>query len=210
MKTLLIDAGRDSVEIEVSGNPVFDNLASFSVKDHSFSFRKRKGWGEKFVILWVKSVAPIFKNIEFDIESLLLSEFGSNQSVQVVFRPHPNELSDYSSDEQTGVYVSDSDDHIHSLIAASDLVVTINSTVGIEANLLGKPVIQVDMFEYESKIPFTLLQIGSAVSSLEELLTEIEILIAGASNQVAIQPCIQVGTSSKKIVDCIEREFFHS
>ena len=207
MKTMLMEAGRDSTEIEVCGNPVFDSLASFSVRDHSKSFRTRKGWGENFVILWVKSVLPILQDIESKIESMLLSEFGSDRTVQIVFRPHPNDLRDYASYDNEEVYISGTDDSPHSLIAASDLVVTINSTIGLEANLLKKAVIQVDIIDFKAKIPFSLLGIGSTVRSLEDLADQIELMISKPACRPVISPCFLVGASSKKIVDCIEREY---
>ena len=205
MKSMLIEAGRNSADIEISGNPVFDSLASFSVGDHSRSFRHKKGWGKKFVILWVKSVFPVLQETESKVENMLLSRLGSVPSVQLVFRPHPNDASDYTQYSDSEVYISGADDSLHPLIAASDLIITINSTVGLEANLLRKLVIQVDMIEFQEKITFSLLGIGKSVESIEDLVAEIELIIANPSAQPVTSPCFEIGSSSKKIVDSIER-----
>jgi len=63
------------------------------------------------------------------------------------------------------------------------------------------------MIEFKEKIPFSLLGIGSTVHSIEDLAEELELVVTNRACKPVISPCFIVGDSSKKIVDCIEREY---
>lgn len=204
VKERLEERGRSPEEIEVVGNPVFDFLGKFSVEENKRAFRREKSWGDKYVILWAKSVFDQVKQIESDVEKALIEKFSNDKEVKLVFRPHPNDTRDYSGLDEK-IHLSTTEEPVRSVIAASDVVVTVNSTVGLEANLMGKPVVQVDMLEYSAKVPFDELGIGDVAKSVDSLLLYFRERIFSDHSQV-ITPCFKVGCSSSRIVDSIEAE----
>lgn len=207
MKKLLQKMGRVSTEIEVCGNPALDYLATIDIEKDSALVRQQRGWQDKFVVFWVKSDSAVLKESEKNVEEKLVNVFDQDPAVQIVIRPHPNDPGDYSCSTEKGIFVSTQDDPVHLELATCDVLVTMNSTVGLQANLLGKPVIQVDVIAYKAKVPFSVLEIGVSVKSLDEMIDKINDLYAGLSPEKILPPVFHVGKSSSKIVDNIECDF---
>ena len=207
-KQILIEAGRTDDQVEVCGNPVFDSLAAFPMAKHRSSIRRKFDWDERFVVLWIQSISETFKEVEKSVENLLESEFSKRHDVQVVYRPHPNDVTVHNSHWRDEVYVSSSDDPLHEMVAACDVVVTVISTVGLEANLLGKPVIQVEFIDYGRKIPFPELGIGKAVYSLEQLSSELSRLSSRDNSSPDVTPCFPIGDNARTIATSIENDYF--
>lgn len=63
-----------------------------------------------------------------------------NEETAIIVRPHPEEHADVSVPRLKGVFC-DQEADLHEWIALADLVVTINSTVGLTALIHGKPVL---------------------------------------------------------------------
>jgi CDP-glycerol glycerophosphotransferase (TagB/SpsB family) len=70
----------------------------------------------------------------------LLQYVQKNTENGLIIRNHPNDL--IISEPCEGVYFSSKDESIATILHASDVVITQGSTVGIEANILGKTVFQ--------------------------------------------------------------------
>lgn len=203
MKEKIVQAGRSPEEVVVASNPSFDHLLEFNQEAKREAYRAAKGWSQKKVILWIKSVMPSLQPSETLVEDKLFEAYGNDDDVQLIVRLHPNESRDLSEMTARGCYLSTSDDNLHETIAASDVVIMVNSTIGYEAFLMGKPVIQTALVDFKERVPFAELGIGKEVSDIDKLVE----MINNQPRKVTYSGPLEKGTSSTKIIDCIERHY---
>ncbi len=196
----IIAAGRSEDEIILASNPSFDHLREFDVKGKGESFRQSKGWQDKQIILWMKSVMASLQPTETLVEDILFEAYGAEDDVQLIIRPHPNESRDMKSLQKRGCYLSRREDDLHETIAAADIVLMVNSTTGYEAFLMGKPVIQTVMTDFKECVPFATLGIGKEVSDIDKLIE----MINNETRQITHTGPLGEGPSSAYIIDCIE------
>ena len=173
----LIEAGREADEIVVTGNPAFDKLSRNDLDEAARNLRARRGWGEERVILWASQIEPErnpFSGSRGDpelpkrIEQALLDILARRSDWRLVIRPHPNEPV-RTMPELERVEMSGPDDDLHTLLAAVDLVVIMTSTVGVEARLLGKPLISIDLSVFSLDTPYQDAGLSYGVNDLAEL-----------------------------------------
>ena len=137
----LIDQGRPAEEIELTGSPAFDYLSQPEPQEVVDSFmRSKKIQGSKN-ILWVRIGGDIYKSMNEEIDTELVSIARENKDWNIIFRPHPNDEVSFSN-LPSNVFISTRADNLKLLLQASSVVITINSTLGIEAAILGKRVMQ--------------------------------------------------------------------
>ena len=94
---------------------------------------------------WIKSMR--------ELANIILTTIKKHKpETQVVFREHPSDTKDYTrlKDEltQEGAIFANAND-MEEIITKAELVVTINSSVGLEAIMLGKPVICLGQAMYD-------------------------------------------------------------
>lgn len=178
----LLSAGRRDDEVVVTGNPAFDHLARPELVEAGRALRRLRGWNGRKVILWASQVEPEYNafsgntgNPELPalIEQALLKLMSHHQDWQLVIRPHPNETP-RRADRLLPAELSDQDDNLHELLAAVDLVVIMTSTVGLEARLLGRPVISVDLSIFSADTPFAEAGFSRGIVDLRHLESAIE------------------------------------
>lgn len=98
--------------------------------------------------------------------------------VHVVVKLHPNEdgkIQQLIMDEEnihTFKLVKNID--ARELLAISDLVITVSSTTGLEAAVMGKPLVYINVTDKEDYIPFADMGIGIRCSSSEELAEQLQ------------------------------------
>lgn len=198
-KKNLIQAGRKPDDIIVSGNPALDYLASNEIEALRYKGRRDKGWQRKRVILWVKSVMPSISKSEKIAEEILLGSVRENLEDILIFRPHPNDPRDYNELKSSGIYLSDPNIPLLNELATSDLVVTVNSTLGLEANLLGKQVIQFYLDDFPERVPFQTLGIGTECRTAIAL----KIALKPGTKTGLLPPCMNVGEATQKIIQAL-------
>jgi hypothetical protein len=201
-KKILLSLGRREDEVVVVGNPAFDRLSKLDVVALDKEFRKQHGLENKKIVVWAKSIHPKTQYAESLTESYLMEKYINNKSIQLVFRLHPNDPKEYVYPKN--VLVSRPKDLIHPLLSSSNLILTVNSSVGLEGNLLGRAVAQIDLVDFPEKIPFSILKIGETFCSLDSLGSYIDKLLLCEDGVKRMQPCFMVGKITAKIVDYIE------
>ncbi|WP_239615848.1 UDP-N-acetylglucosamine 2-epimerase [Cohnella mopanensis] len=181
IKDVFVKKGRDEHDIVVTGNPAFDSLADVHLLEEGGSLRTRKQWEGKKVILWASQPEPGNEQLPREIEQQLMECVKNHEDWILVLRFHPSEAIKYSElPDRVEVNI----DNLHSLLHAVDLVVTMTSTVGLEAALLGKPVISVDLSVYTPDVPYSKMGISKGITSLEQLEeASIDALTDNYSNQ---------------------------
>ncbi|MBU0564599.1 MAG: hypothetical protein KJ890_13985 [Gammaproteobacteria bacterium] len=120
----------------------------------------------------------------------------------LVIRYHPNQdPPDSRGDEK--VTISQRDESLAPLLQAVDLVVTLTSTVGLEARLLKKPLITVDMSVYSEDTPYAKLGFSVGVNDFLELEPTISRLLDGCIDQYSLSELPRAGNATDSVVQQI-------
>ncbi len=168
----LVASGVPRGNIAVTGNPAFDSIEEIRATQVEH-LRSRLGLERRYTILWASQQLPDSSAI---LDELLGIARGHPQW-QLIVRPHPNE--DVSKYEQVGrvaggnVYLAGSHS-IHGLIAISDLVITQFSTVGLEAALMGRDLITINLSGRAEPLSYCQMGLALGVDELSQLLPTIK------------------------------------
>jgi hypothetical protein len=171
VKKLYIEYGRDEEEIVVTGNPAFDRLGDHEKRVLGLQLKQQK-WPDKKVALWASQTETGNEQLPREIERQLIEIVRRREDLHLIIRFHPNEnieINDYY--EHPRVTISKSSDDLAVLLNAVDVLITMTSTVGLEAHLLGVPVVTVEMSVFAKDAPYAELGISSGIdhySKLEE------------------------------------------
>lgn len=167
-----IARGADPDRIFVTGNPAFDRIGKLDRATRRAAKRVELGLApDDRLIVWISQPEPRlhpFSGIVGDpelprrIERHLASCFATDQRVHMVFRLHPSEHRPYDEHGPRIRYGS-SDESLDDLLCAADCVVTCSSTVGLEAALIGTPVVQIMESIFSPDLPLT--QMGYALEA---------------------------------------------
>ena len=138
----LLELGFEDEKIEITGSPEFDEHKKFA---ESFEDKENK-------IILFATQAP-YKSINLEV----IEEMGKNKKLDefiIYIKPHPDEdpvsyefLEDKFPDK---VYVRPKNENLSHLLAVSDVILTISSTVGLESAILDKPLICVNFLNEKS------------------------------------------------------------
>lgn len=176
VKKMFVGLGRKPSEIVVTGNPAFDALSSAVHRHSGERIRDARGWNHEVkVVLYASQVEPEkhpFAERKGDtdlprkIERYLIDMKKKYQHMHLVLRPHPSEQVEYGT-LPDGVSVSPATEPLAPLLHAIDAAVVTASTVGLEAAIVGKPVVSVDMSVFTSDAPYSQMGISFGVDSIE-------------------------------------------
>jgi hypothetical protein len=177
VRQFLVAAGRRPEEVVVTGNPAFDALQSADLRAKGQALRQAHNWQERHVLLWPSQVEPAFHPFDgrpgdTHLPSRLLQatlEWVLDQDdVVLCVRPRPGEAPPALPDDPR-VVVTGQDWPLQSLLAATDAVVTLNSTVGLEGFLAGARVIQVLGSVFDDAMPLARFGLADAAVPLESV-----------------------------------------
>jgi hypothetical protein len=190
VKERLVSRGFEPEQVVVTGNPAFDGLWDSSVLDAARAYREALGWGGLKIVLWAGSRelpppgAPADWDelaLGIDVERRLRAWVASRPDVALVVRYHPSEWHLFPTQPaQERVHVSlPAREPIHPLLQAISALVLQNSTVGVEANMAGKPVISLE-YAPSATHTFSLHQLGVAhpCASADSLIQTVEAQLA--------------------------------
>ena len=186
-KNILVNAGRKSDEIVITGNPAFDELASAEILQNGAAHKLSMGWGNKKVLLWASQPEPPpHVNLPREIDQALFKLIEKNKDWQLVLRPHPSETLPYVSYPDR-VSVSRQSEDLKMVISSSDVVITLTSTVGLQGYLLNKPLIAIELSILNSCAPYADMGLAYGVRELSQLGDTIEkALLLGKLNSNSI------------------------
>lgn len=204
----LLAAGRRPDEVVVTGNPAFDRIADPTVRDAGAALRAQRGWQGQTVVLWASQVEP--ENHPSNpgrgdpafpgrIAGSLRALLPSHPGLELVVRPHPSEPAQ-AAPTQPREWLSGRDEDLHVLLHACDVVVVVTSTVGIEARLAGRHVIQVLGSLYSDDAPYLAYGIADRAVALADLPEAVLAAASQARDSVAAPP----SNAASFVVDEIE------
>lgn len=210
VKSNLIAAGRSGRDVVVTGNPAFDSLADPDYKVRGEKLRTSKGWESKKVVLWCSQLEPLAHPFTgrsgnpklpyiIDTELNKICRNHSDEGWHLVVRLHPSETLKIR-DTIDGVEYDVSSDLVSQLHAA-DVVVVTSSTVGLQAALIGKPVLALGMSIFSPDAPYEALGVAKGVDSFHEIDRALESVISGDWVPKAKLP--EVGSATTNVVNVI-------
>ncbi len=151
-------------DIVVTGQPVFEKDLKIN-KDVQEEYLKKYKNDYQYIVLYLGQGHS-------EQERLTICKLGdiSNDSKNTLFiiRPHPNDDSDYTKYGKTDNFLVTKEGDLKYLLAISDAAVTRYSTSGLQAALLGVPLICMDI-EGNNEFDFSELGIAIKIKDIENL-----------------------------------------
>ena len=201
----LVAAGRPLEHIQITGNPVFDRLADPLLGTRGLDLRSVRLWNHQRVITWASQPEPTDPQLPRRIEATLIAALETNPAWHLVIRPHPSDIYPPPAPHPRLTLSTRADD-LHTLLAASDVVVTMTSTVGLEAVLLGKPLVTWDLSENTQFCPYSAMGFSRGVTELSQLAVAVnEVALSG----FAMPELPIIGRACTAVVAVVER-YLHS
>jgi hypothetical protein len=161
VREVLIAAGRAPHQVVVTGNPGFDALNTAQAVAAGRALRLGQGWADRTVLLWPTQVEPAvhpFTGRAGDaalpgrvLQQLVQWTLGHDKAVLCV-RPRAGEASP-ALPKHPRIVLTGQAVPLPALLHATDLVVTLTSTVGLEGHLAGCRVLQVSGSVAEDAMP---------------------------------------------------------
>lgn len=179
----LLAMQRKPDEVLVTGNPAFDRLFEPAHALRASATRQRLQCGERRVLLWASQHEPSHhpwrqqagdSSLPGRVLEALIAYVGSRGDWLLAVRPHPSEADPVLPDHPR-IRLTGRDWPLTELLYACDAVCTLTSTVGLEAHLIGKPVVQVSGSMFEDAAPFVAMGIAlpATLDSLPAVLDDL-------------------------------------
>lgn len=215
VREMFLRVGREPNEIVTTGNPAFETLTGADAARAGAQLKLARGWGDdKKTVLWASQEEPArhpFEDVQGDpqlprrIEEELRKIVAQRDDVRLVVRYHPSEQVEFK--HAPNVEFSPRDEPLAVLLNAVDVVVVTASTVGLEAAIVGLPVISVDCSIWTPDTLFAEQGISQGVPFPEDLPKAISSLIvqnaSGSYGKNAVLKS-EEQTASQRILDVIE------
>lgn len=204
IKQNLIIKGWDKEKILVTGNPAFDSMFDKSLQSRSDNLRKKLKLENKKVILFVKNYYELTIVAEEKMLEALLEYKKNNTGIEVICRPHPNDPGKYL-DQSFLVCGKEVDKY--ELILLCDVVIYENSTLGLEAFMLGREVIQMDYVDHPNKVSADETGVGYCAKNQTEVIEICHRVLSRDNKDVTIKKAPLKSASDiivKEIVKLLE------
>ncbi|MBN2187357.1 MAG: CDP-glycerol glycerophosphotransferase family protein [Dehalococcoidia bacterium] len=206
-KESYIKSGARDEQLVVTGWPKYD--IHKSLKEES-SREKRNTANILF------ATQPIDVRLNLDIIESIGTFIENHSELRLAVKPHPAERARtyyQTANKYKHVILHDSREDTARLIARSDALITVSSTVGIEAALQDKPIICINIANEEAKSVYVSSGVAIEVKHLDELVPaikdalydeEVRARLAEARKKFVYQHTyLQDGQASKRVADLI-------
>lgn len=177
VRKFLIAAGRGPDEVVVTGNPGFDSLNAPEAVAAGKELREKRGWQDRHVLLWPSQVEPAVHPFDgrtgdpqLPVRALtqLMKWMLARDDAVLCIRPRAGEPPPVVPKHER-IVVMGQDFALPALLHASDLVVTLNSTVGLEGYLTGCRLIQITGSVFDDAMPLLRYGVADVETSVHNL-----------------------------------------
>mgnify|MGYP002399255349 CR=1 FL=1 len=208
VRQTFLDYGCRPEQVVVTGNPAFDRLSTPQAIAAGAELRRVRGWGTKRVILWASQIEPSvhpFTGEPADptlpgrIEQALRGFVREREGVRLVVRHHPSDPADFVPGPQ--VEFSPQEEDLGALLHAVDAVVVMTSTVGLEAAIVGRPVLSVECSVFSKGMPYSAMGIAEGVAKPEELASSLDRVFSGSGKSRQTINAPAVGAATGKVCE---------
>ena len=164
IKERIVALNRNPNSIVVTGSPAIESFAHPLASEEKSAFLKKLNIDtNKHIILYAPS--PEYskntftgkisnENLPKEILETICSYFVKEDKYQIIYRPHPNQNFNLESSFINNIIVDEGYD-LKSIISISDVVITTASTVGILAQILGKPLLAVSLSVHFKNVDYS-------------------------------------------------------
>ncbi len=168
-RDFFINHGRPAHDIIVTGNPALDRLADPAWRGKGEAWRAAHGWQNNKIIFWASHAEPApHEDLPDRIDAAVWDAVSKHPDWRLLVRFHPSEAPrPFPKDDR--IYISPKTEEVTPLVYACDASVIINSTVGLEAAIITKPLISVDMSVFTPFTPFDDMGISRGAKTLEHI-----------------------------------------
>lgn len=180
--------GVPAANVAVTGNPAFDRLGALDVQAGRARYRAAHGLSETDrLVVWISQPEPPvhpFSGVAADpslplqIERELAQQFAADQHIHLLMRLHPSEDRPPAV-AQARLRYGRSDEPLDDVLCGADCIVTTSSTVGLEASLIGLPVVQIMNSVFSPDLPLAELRFATAAANAYEAAGVIRQVLAG-------------------------------
>jgi UDP-N-acetylglucosamine 2-epimerase len=218
----LVDAGANDKSIKITGNPVFDHLLLYR-KPQDLTWRTNHLGGGKGTpcVLWIDQGGmwlPTSKRIHLFSEQETQTNLDTllhacqQLSAKLLIRPHPNQAKAVFRDwvkhhAEANIQLVD-ELPLHPLLNAVDAIVTYTSTVGIEAALIGRPVLTLNYEPGLSDLPLADYGLVLSASNPDRILPKLRLLLEDTDTTEALaEACRKLpldGQATRRVAEQIQ------
>lgn len=92
---------------------------------------------------------------------------------------------------------------VRELLAVSDLVITISSTTGLEAAVMGKPLVYINISEEKDEVPYQDMGIGKRTTDVETLSKELIVALEGANSSFDLDSFKTDGKAAQRVGELV-------
>ena len=195
IKEVYVQSGVQEDKIIITGNPRFDKLYQRNEQnDRNAIFTKFNLDRKKKLIVLTTENASVDETDE--LLRAAFSTVNEIKDIQLIVKPHPAETSElhklllYEMNINNAIIVEDID--IYELLNAADCVLTSFSATGLEAMMLGKPVISINLTGEPDRMPYA--ESGAAFGVYHE--DELAPAIMNALTDNDVRDKLKVGRES--------------
>ena len=177
VKDRLVSRRRMADDIIVTGNPAFDELRSENFVSAGRGIRQRLGWNDRFVVGWASQLEPESHpftgragdpELPVRIEECLVEWASAMPDRALAVRLHPSERRP-SPAKSDSVRISAPSEPVEAMLHSCDCLVTMASTVGLQAALVGLPVVTYDASVLAEGAPYSEMGISLGVTRIDDI-----------------------------------------
>lgn len=208
-KEMLIADGVSAEQVFVTGNPAFDSLRMVS-KEAVRDYRRELGISDaERLILWASQPEPAMhpvtgaagdSDLPNKIEHALRRWVSSAIDARLVVRYHPSEERTFLPGNN--VAFSPRSDDVALLLNSCDLLVTMTSTMALQASFLGKPVITVNLSVFSDEFSLSPLSGATGVNDMSLLASTLDEVLK--ERQGACEDSAGSACSAARVADVVE------
>ncbi|HSV36748.1 MAG TPA: UDP-glycosyltransferase [Ramlibacter sp.] len=177
VRDFLVAAGRTPEQVVVTGNPAFDVLSDTVHAQRGAQLRQQQGWQGRKVLLWPSQAEPAIHPFDGSLGDPALPQRVldrlaawtiAHEDAVLCVRPRAGEAAPAlpCSDR---IVVTGQDWALAELLHATDVVVTLTSTVGLEGHLCGARLVQVLGSVFDAAMPLARFGVADAAVPLDGL-----------------------------------------
>ncbi len=208
-------------DVVVIGQPRYDILVrADEVFNKEEVFQKFNLSHAKKLIVWTTYPIEADEQVRQAYEREAYAVYGAlkrlGNEVQLITKLHPGELGapiHYRVARLVGVKPIVTEYSIYELLHACDIMITLGSTTAIEASILGKPIIVLDLSNNKKEIPYVNEGIALGAYSQDDLIASIESILYDSDIQAKLGDArqrfvykyayLQDGQASQRFADLI-------
>ena len=212
VRARFVEGGLAPQQVVVTGSPDFDELFDPQARDAGRGFRESKGWSGHQIVLWAgimeqeacPGMPPEYAGTGLGtlVETELRRWVASRPGVALVVRYHPGQYHAFPVlPPQDRVHVSDPGlEPILPLLHASDAVIHQVSTVGFQAALLKKRVLNLAFSSWARHLDFDLSSLGPS-ENVDALAALVPALQAPAAQDTGRKMTLPDGPAAPRVAD---------